>query len=192
MRRCLFNVLAGLSLLLCVATAAMWVRSYYWRADQFSFKANHVVGKQETMTGMSLWSTRAGLDVGFIKGVGQADPSAEISRFDHLLFPPFRMRMMDERSFLHRHGFHFSWGGSDNGYVNSVRATWSRGFSLSVPYWFLMIGLSVHPGWRIFRRKKRGRHDGKTCIVCGYDLRATPDRCPECGTIPKKLAQNST
>jgi hypothetical protein len=181
--------LAAILLLLFVATAAMWIRSF-WAADYFSYQRNHMVGRYEKMIGADIWSTRAGLYVIFLKGTGKANSSAEMSLLRHASYHPFPMHWMIEKTFLRRHGFFFYCGPSDNGYVNSVLASWSWGFSFNLPYWLLLFILPIYPAWRIYRGSHRRKPDGKTCHVCGYDLRATPHRCPECGTVPSVSNSN--
>src|SRR4051794_30431501 len=56
-----------------------------------------------------------------------------------------------------------------------------------VPWWFLFLCVSLSPARVLvllasrFRHWQEVRHRG-CCPRCGYDLRASPDRCPECGT----------
>ena len=64
--------------------------------------------------------------------------------------------------------------------------------SLFIPGWFFLLVLAILPAlWLVRRRsaRKRYRIAKGLSLVCGYDLRATPDRCPECGTIPSERAK---
>lgn len=47
----------------------------------------------------------------------------------------------------------------------------------------VLILLSVIGYTFLHRRQQRMVRQEGMCRSCGYDLRATPDRCPECGTL---------
>ena len=71
---------------------------------------------------------------------------------------------------------------NDNG---SPEAAWYA--EITVRYWLILLLTSILPAYW-FARCRRASNAPGTCPHCGYDLRATPQRCPECGQTPLQIA----
>jgi hypothetical protein len=57
-------------------------------------------------------------------------------------------------------------------------------WNLAVPYWFLVTAAMVSPAvWLVRMRRRHRRMRVGLCRRCGYDLRASAGRCPECGEL---------
>ena len=154
MKRRLLNLLTGLSLLLSIAAAVLWVRSY-WRHDEWYARHHRLVLQLNTGDGalMVVWLVDA-----YDQGSGvhwEALPTGA---------PVFSPRPLRE-FYFERHA-----------------DRWGSDWSVVFPLWCVTAAALMPAAVALLRRRARRRSRG-LCPTCGYDLRATPGRCPECGTM---------
>ena len=161
MLRRLFTLFSAVSLLLCVAVAALWVLT-----DEHPARAKGRIGAHD-------YGIRSGR--GVVEVWRGWDPWDLMDSAD-----PYRpLGSVAGRLGVERAG---GWGPADGGFFES------RG--LRVPHGLIVLAASALPlVWVARRLAEHARHRAAArrpglCPQCAYDLRATPRRCPECGATP--------
>jgi hypothetical protein len=185
--RWVLTATAAISLILFLATGTLWIQSHRV-FELWAYTSTGVTSTQTNMLGSQLLLTKGEIYFAYAEGVGMRDPSAAQSTLRRFQGPPSELRLKSpDKTFLQRWGFRFPIDRiAGNAWVNSVRATHGRNIELTFPLWFAAVVLSVLPAWRWIPPLFRKRTNSGFCAKCGYDLRATPDRCPECGATPRK------
>jgi hypothetical protein len=178
-RRRLFSFFSALSLLLCVAVCVLWVQSYRNPVKWLRVTARPA---SSLYVQDSVWNTHGVLMPGHLRRTLNADAMEHVRPELPSDWSPGRVGPLPARNVPERLlGYRVRWvtlpptPDSAPGPAFSVH--------LGVPHWLLAtISLLLPAQWvRSAIRRRRGQRNG-LCPQCGYDLRATPARCPECGT----------
>jgi hypothetical protein len=158
------NTATALSLLLCAATLALWAYSVANPSWQFG-KATPAPAKYREFS-LSHGHVAFSTIETFVPPPGVSYPiGAERDGWNAI-----GVRWRRERMTLNRP--------TDR----TVVATLSRSSTFALWLgWPLLVSAVLPTRWWV--RHRRATRDGRKgqCPSCGYDLRATPDRCPECG-----------
>ena len=165
LRRITFRMLSAVSAVLSILFLVFWVRSQrsadWWYASNGAGTEAAVLTCTNGVCGAVDWRLELR-----IKSSGT---------LMHLVAPP-----MPLSSTVVMHTFvGFGW------YSGVIEG--KKSYAVSIPYWAAAMFMLLLPGisFREFRRRRREkRQAGALCPICSYDLRATPDRCPECGHVP--------
>jgi hypothetical protein len=197
----LFNVLAGVSLVLCIAAIGFWFRSQSVCENWVYLRTNAL---SRTYSACYLESKPAFLvlDCGHLL-FDDASDAEKYYAFAHEQTPEGFSHFADPTTtgddflqrfnehFWNRLGFVFNHDGSSRiplivvatSFGTASRSIWV----LTFPWWFIVL-MTALPllviASRYIQRQRRIRSG--LCPTCGYDLRATPDRCPECGIVAQK------
>lgn len=177
MVRHLFTAASVLSLLLCVGTFALWVRSY-WRYDDLRFTqlstsssgvqsmiSMSVATNQGVLTLLNSKYVMIGQQLKQIRALLRQHVQA-IRSWDHYSAPSMTNTFVDADQ-----KFGFSW--------HRLSTEWE----FICPMWFPTAIFSMLPLARIAPFvQKRMRIKCGHCSRCGYNLRASIERCSECGT----------
>ena len=187
MKRRLLNLLTALSLLLFIAVVILWVRSH-WVADSVrSYRPDLPAARWASD---SLVSTRGRFllsrtRVTFVspKYAGAFAESVSlggVARYSYAASEPYWYAPR-ERSAWNRLGF----GIMPYDGARSHFETSRRQFGAYAPHWLFALATAALPAlWLWSRRARLAALRRGRCPSCGYDLRTTPDRCPECGASP--------
>lgn len=184
MIRVLFKLTSALSLLLCVGTVVLRVRARSV-SDRLDLVPNAYdsYGLKSLPEGICAFHENEGIPLGHFGGwafhsnplpLPHHSPSDDnVAQYHSTSFMGFKSVGYD------------LWVSYFKGSVFYSQA-WRRNRQIITPYWALVLLTSLLPTLSTVRRLRRGRRfPNGFCAACGYDLRATPRQCPECGAVPK-------
>jgi hypothetical protein len=189
--RILWNAATGLSLVPCVAVCAVWARGYVVADQLMSFTDAEPAPAQ--MRGWSADSNRGIIHLEWVLFTVPALKPEEAAIWDAsraTLPRGFQWHRQPVEEFPARPSAFALRHERDQSLAMWTEATLTMDrWLIRFPCWLAFFVTAVLPAVRIGRAVRASlRRPAGLCPACGYDLRATPGRCPECGATPPAAA----